>query len=142
MRDGQTIRIKLTGDGTNIGKRLTVNNFTFTLLSEKEVAIDERATDQSLSSVDRFSNFYECNGCGCHIKRYANLEYDILDFQVGFFDILEEDKRRMEEDEHDEDNSTRELDDFIAAERSSSTQKKISKRNASGKCLKGFANRR
>ena len=82
------------------------------------------------------------------LERYANeqkkqtSQADILDFQVGFFDILEEDKRRMEEDEHDEDNSTRELDDFIAAERSSSTQKKISKRNASGKCLKGFANRR
>ena len=55
---------------------------------------------------------------------------------------MEEDKRRMEENEHDKDNSTRELDDFIAAERSSSTHKKISKRNASGKCLKGFANRR
>ena len=64
------------------------------------------------------------------------------DFQVGFFEILEEDKRRMEENEHDEDNSTRELDDFIAAERSSSTQKKISEQNARGKCLKGFANRR
>ena len=55
---------------------------------------------------------------------------------------MEEDKRRMEENEHDEDNSTRELDDFIAAQRSSGTQKKISKRNASGKCFKGFANRR
>lgn len=42
IRDGQTIRIKLTGDGTNIGKRLTVNNFTFTLLSEKEVAIGKK----------------------------------------------------------------------------------------------------
>ena len=75
-------------------------------------------------------------------KKKQTSQADILDFQVGFFEILEEDKRRMEEDEHDEDNSTRDLDDFIAAERSSSTQKKISKRNARGKCLKGFANRR
>ena len=81
-------------------------------------------------------------------EKYANeqkkqtSEADIPDFQVGFFEILEEDKRRMEENEHDEDNSTRELDDFIAAERSSSTQKKISEQNARGKCLKGFANRR
>ena len=42
IRDGQTIRIKLTGDGTNIGKRLTVNNFTFTLLNEKEVAVGKK----------------------------------------------------------------------------------------------------
>ena len=75
-------------------------------------------------------------------KKKQTSEADIPDFQVGFFEILEEDKRRMEGNEHDEDNSTRELDDFIAAERSSSTQKKISEQNARGKCLKGFANRR
>ena len=75
-------------------------------------------------------------------KKKQTSQADIQDFQVGFFEILEEDKRRMEEDEHDEDNSTRDLDDFIAAERSSSTQKKISKQNVRGKCLKGFANRR
>ena len=73
-------------------------------------------------------------------KKKQTSQADIQDFQVGFFEILEEDKRRMEEDEHDEDNSTRDLDDFIAAERSSSTQKKISKQNVRG--LKGFANRR
>ena len=43
------------------------------------------------------------------------------------------------EDEHDEDNSTRELDDVIAAERSSNTKrKKRKRRNASGKRLKGL----
>ena len=58
-----------------------------------------------------------------HISREEqNSEADIPDFQVGFFEILEEGKRRMEKDEHDEDNSTRELDDFIAAERSSDTK--------------------
>ena len=43
------------------------------------------------------------------------------------------------EDEHNEDNSTPELDDFIAAERSSNTKrKKRKRRNTSGKCLKGL----
>ena len=55
-------------------------------------------------------------------EKEQNSEADIPDFQVGFFEILEEGKRRMEKDEHDEDNSTRELDDFIAAERSSDTK--------------------
>ena len=32
--------------------------------------------DQLLSSVDRFVNFYECNGCRCHVK--VNVR------QVGF----------------------------------------------------------
>ena len=55
-------------------------------------------------------------------EKEQNSEADIPDFRVGFFEILEEDKRRMEKDEHDEDNSTWELDDFIAAERSSNTK--------------------
>ena len=38
---GQTIKLKLSGDGTTIGKRLTVVNFTFTILNEKEVAVGE-----------------------------------------------------------------------------------------------------
>lgn len=41
-----------------------------------------------------------------------------------FLRDLEEDKRQMEKDEHDKDNSSRELDDFIAAETSSNTVKK------------------
>ena len=32
------VRVKLSGDGTNIGKRLHVINFTFTLLGEGSVA--------------------------------------------------------------------------------------------------------
>ena len=55
-------------------------------------------------------------------EKEQNSEADIPDFQVSFFEILEEDKRRMEKDEHDEDNSTRALDDFIAAERWSDTK--------------------
>ena len=44
------------------------------------------------------------------------------------------------EDEDNEDNSTPELDDFIAAERSSNgtKRKKRKRRNTSGKCLKGL----
>ena len=34
----QQVRVKLTGDGTNIGKRLHVVNFGFTILDEGELA--------------------------------------------------------------------------------------------------------
>ena len=98
-------------------------------------------SDRQNVSGWKFWNTFKGKVCK-QTKKKQTSEADIPDFQVGFFEIMEEDKRRMEENEHDEDNSTRELDDFIAAQRSSSTQKKISKRNASGKCLKGFANRR
>ena len=42
IKGGETIKIKLSGDGTNIGKRLTVVNFTFTILNEKELAMGEK----------------------------------------------------------------------------------------------------
>lgn len=37
MRD-QKVRVKLTGDGTNIGKHLHVVNFVFTILDEGDLA--------------------------------------------------------------------------------------------------------
>ena len=37
-----TVKVKLSGDGTNIGRRLKIVNFTFTILNEKEVAMGER----------------------------------------------------------------------------------------------------
>ena len=42
IKDGDTIKIKFRGDGTNIGKRLTVVNFTFTILNEMELAMGEK----------------------------------------------------------------------------------------------------
>lgn len=39
---GETIKIKLSGDGTNIGKRLTVVNFAYTILNEKRVQWEKR----------------------------------------------------------------------------------------------------
>ena len=42
IKDGETIKVKLSGDGTNIGKRVTVVNFTFTILNRKELAMGEK----------------------------------------------------------------------------------------------------
>ena len=46
------------------------------------------------------------------------------------------------EDEHDEDNSTRELNDVIAAERSSNKKKKTKKTKCEWKTFEGFADSR
>ena len=35
LNDGETINIKVSGDGTNIGKWLTIVNFRYTILNEK-----------------------------------------------------------------------------------------------------------
>ena len=42
IKEAETIKIKLSGDGTNIRKRLTVVNFTFTIVNEKELAMGEK----------------------------------------------------------------------------------------------------
>ena len=39
LKDRDTIKVKMNGDGTNIGKRLTVVNFGYTILNEKKVAM-------------------------------------------------------------------------------------------------------
>jgi hypothetical protein len=42
IKDGETIKIKLSGDGTNIGKQMSVVNITFTILNEKKMAMSEK----------------------------------------------------------------------------------------------------
>ena len=37
-----TIKVKVSGDGTNIGKRLKIVNFTYTILNEKDKAMTEK----------------------------------------------------------------------------------------------------
>ena len=62
--------------------------------------------------------------------QYANREKEqtteevIPNFRVDLFEFLDERKRKLENDEHDKDDSSQELNDFIAAERSSNTVKK------------------
>ena len=42
LGEQETVRIKMSGDGTNIGKRLKVVNFTYTILNEKDNAMSEK----------------------------------------------------------------------------------------------------
>ena len=37
-----TIKVKISGDGTNIGKRLKLENVTYTILNEKDAAMNEK----------------------------------------------------------------------------------------------------
>ena len=36
------IKVKISGDGTNIGKRLKIVNVTYTILNERDIAITEK----------------------------------------------------------------------------------------------------
>jgi len=41
LHDGETMKMKVSRDETNIGKRLTIVNFTHTIFDEKEVEMGE-----------------------------------------------------------------------------------------------------
>ena len=42
LKAGEVVRVKLSGDGTNIGKRLSVIDITYTILNEKNLAMSEK----------------------------------------------------------------------------------------------------
>ena len=42
IKVGDNIKIELSGDGTNIGKRISVVNITFTILNEKDISMSEK----------------------------------------------------------------------------------------------------
>ena len=42
MKPGYTVKVKVSSDGTNVGKRLSVVNVTYTILNEKQRAISEK----------------------------------------------------------------------------------------------------
>ncbi|CAB3993179.1 Hypothetical predicted protein, partial [Paramuricea clavata] len=57
LENGKTIKIKICGDGTNIGKRLSVVNITYTILNENKLAMSEKGN--YLLAVTRAKESYE-----------------------------------------------------------------------------------
>ena len=45
IKGGETIKVKLSGDGTNIGKRIKVVNITFTILNVRKIAMSEKGNN-------------------------------------------------------------------------------------------------
>lgn len=66
---------------------------------------------------------------------------DIPNFRVGFWEFLEEDKRKVEKGEHDEANSSGELDHLISSPLKG-RQTLWKRRNTRGKSFNAFANSR
>ncbi|RMX49099.1 hypothetical protein pdam_00003930 [Pocillopora damicornis] len=83
INDGETIKIKLSGDGKNIGKGLTVVNFTFTILHEKDVAMGETYDNLRDSlAIHFFSDLEMYYACGFVIKAMiiCSSQMGVLDF--------------------------------------------------------------
>ena len=101
LKDRDTIKVKMNGDGTNIGKRLTVVNFGYTILNERKVAIGEKGNyilaiikttesydnlRQSLPDlIKEMSNLKEINvnGCNYKIEYYLGGDWKLLALVCG-----------------------------------------------------------
>lgn len=84
----EMIKIKLSGDGTNIGKRISVINITFTILNEKNLAMSEKGN--YLLAVIRTSESYDtlANSLADLIEEMKNLEEIDVDNSTYYFEYF------------------------------------------------------
>lgn len=56
-----TIKVKISGEGTNICKRLKLQNITYTILNEKDTAMNEKGNYvlAIIKTTERYDNIYE-----------------------------------------------------------------------------------
>ena len=56
-----TIKVKLSGDGTNIRKRLKLDNVTYTIMNEKDAAMNEKGNYvlATIKTTENYDNLKE-----------------------------------------------------------------------------------
>lgn len=88
IQDRETIKIKLSGDGTNIGKRISVVNITFTILNEKALAMSERGN--YLLAVLRTTESYDtlAESLSGLVKEMQDLKDISLDNETFYFEYF------------------------------------------------------
>ena len=69
-----TIKVKISGDGTNIGKRLKLENVTYTILNEKDAAMNEKGNYvlAIIKTTENYDNLKE--SLADLIKEMSNLK--------------------------------------------------------------------
>ena len=77
-----TIKVKLSGDGTNIGKRLKLENVTYTILNEKDAAMNEKGnyvlaiittTENYDNLKESLADHHEGTQIVCNVSTYQAL---------------------------------------------------------------------
>ena len=88
LKEAGKVRIKISGDGTSLGKRLHVVNVTFTLLDEGQLAQSERGNH--LLAVLKVPEHYDDIALGLSdlLEEMSNLKYIEVDgcrFEIEYF---------------------------------------------------------
>ena len=88
IQDGEQIKIKLSGDGPNIGKRISVVNITFTILNEKRVAMSEKGN--YLLAVLRTNKSYDtlAESLSDLVQEMQNLKEISVDNETFYFEYF------------------------------------------------------
>ena len=88
LKEVTTIKVKISGDGTNLGKRLHVVNVTFTLLDEGQIAQSEQGNH--LLAIFKIPEHYENMALGLNnlieeMKHLKCAEVDGCRFDIEYF---------------------------------------------------------
>ena len=88
IQNGETIKIKVSGDGTNIGKRISVVNITFTILNEKKLAMSEKGN--YILAVLRTTESYDtlAESLSDLVKEMDDLKVMSIDNEIFHFEYF------------------------------------------------------
>ena len=88
VKSGDTLQVKLSGDGTKVCRKLNVINFAFTLLNEGEIAMSPKGnhTIAIINSTESYDVLATTLSDICdEVKRLTTLEVDDHTFCIEYF---------------------------------------------------------
>ena len=84
----QKLRVKLSGDGTNIGKHLHVINVTFTLLDEGSLAYSAEG-NHALAIIKEQENYASLQNAlediSEEVRRLTTIEVDEVNYSINYY---------------------------------------------------------
>ena len=88
LGEQETVRVNMSEDGTNIGKRLKVVNFTYTILNEKENAMSEKGNYvlAIIKTKETYDNLKESlSDIKTEMAQLNEIEVDNVKYKIEYF---------------------------------------------------------
>ena len=88
LGEQETVRVNMSEDGTNIGKRLKVVNFTYTTLNEKENAMSEKGNYvlAIIKTKETYDNLKESlSDIKTEMAQLNEIEVDNVKYKIEYF---------------------------------------------------------
>ena len=88
IKSGETVQVKLTGDGTKICRKLNLINFCFTLLNEGDIAKSPRGnhTIAIINSTEKYEDLkIALSDIRSEVQSLTSIKCDGMDFPIEYF---------------------------------------------------------